>query len=139
MPQDDSAEERPIRSMRRKRLRQLLAEFGGPKSLADRVGTVDTHLTAIDKGRRQVGDDLATMLELQTGKPFGWMDSVAGLSAEAMEIALGLDKLTGRDRERALATCRIQVTGDVPEAQTPSPEPEPRLAGQSKPVPSRSR
>jgi hypothetical protein len=69
-----SAQERPIRRIRREKLRQLIKEFGGPKGLAIHSGTPDTHFTAIEKQRRDVGDDLATKLEEACEKPFGWMD-----------------------------------------------------------------
>ncbi len=67
-------ERRPYREWRAARLRQLLIEAGGPNNLAGRAGTEATHLIAIAKGRRQVGDDLADKLEQAVGRPRGWMD-----------------------------------------------------------------
>jgi hypothetical protein len=67
--------ERPINAMRRRKLAQLLVEAGGPKKLAAMSGSVDTHLTTVKNGRKDVGDALATKLEQACGKPFGWMDS----------------------------------------------------------------
>lgn len=51
-----------------------MAELGGPSAAARAVGTSDTHLIACGKGRRNIGDDLATRLERKAGKPLGWMD-----------------------------------------------------------------
>ncbi len=77
----DELPERPIRLIRRERLKQLLEELGGPANLAAKAGTVDTHLTACRAGRRDVADTLANKLELGAGKPFGWMDSDPTLDA----------------------------------------------------------
>lgn len=65
---------RPARAARRARLQDLLDEFGGPAAVARRTGTVASHLTACEKGRRGIGDDLATKLETGCNKPPGWMD-----------------------------------------------------------------
>lgn len=65
---------RPVRAARRVRLQDLLEEFGGPAAVAKKTGTVASHLTACEKGRRGIGDDLATKLERGCEKPFGWMD-----------------------------------------------------------------
>lgn len=63
------------------RLNELLGEFGGPKRLGEKAGTTDTHLTAMSKGRRNVGDELASKLEAATGKQHGWMDIMPGVTA----------------------------------------------------------
>lgn len=73
-PQNDPILERPARRIRRENLLRLVAECETTRSLAHRTGTVETHLIAIQKGRRGLGDDLAQKLEAGTGKPFGWMD-----------------------------------------------------------------
>lgn len=65
---------RPARATRRRRLQDLLREFGGPAAVAAKTGTVASHLTACEKGRRGIGDDLATKLETGCDKGFGWMD-----------------------------------------------------------------
>lgn len=52
----------------------LIKEFGGPAAVAKVTGTVASHLTACAKGRRGIGDPLATKLEQGCKKPFGWMD-----------------------------------------------------------------
>lgn len=58
--------ERPVRTYRRARLTELLADVGGPKALFRLSGVTDTHLIAIVKGRRDVGDEMASMLENQS-------------------------------------------------------------------------
>jgi phage repressor protein C with HTH and peptisase S24 domain len=66
--------ERAYRENRRHWLSLWAEEAGGPKRLAELSGTVDTHITAILKGRRNVGDDLAEKLERKLGKAEGLMD-----------------------------------------------------------------
>ena len=56
------AKERAYRENRRQWLSLWADEVGGPKRLADLTDTVDTHITAVIKGRRNVGDDLAEKL-----------------------------------------------------------------------------
>lgn len=68
------AKERAYRENRRQWLSLWADEVGGPKRLADLTDTVDTHITAVIKGRRNVGDDLAEKLERKLGKPDGVMD-----------------------------------------------------------------
>lgn len=133
---------RPIRAVRRARLAILIQEFGGPKALAERTKTVDTHLIAIQGERRDIGDALAQKLEEGTGKPFGWMDLPLGFSPEAFKIASQLDKITDPDaKHRAFLICDTatlsfadkaasQPSGgspDVDEGGDPSP-PTPRPA-----------
>lgn len=57
------AKERAYREHRRQWLSLWSEEVGGPKRLADLTDTVDTHITAVLKGRRNVGDDLAEKME----------------------------------------------------------------------------
>lgn len=73
-PENETIPERPARRIRRENLLRLVAECETTRALANRTGTVETHLIAIQKGRRGLGDDLAQKLEAGTGKPFGWMD-----------------------------------------------------------------
>lgn len=73
-PESDPTRERPVRRFRRENLLRLVAECGGTRNLATKTGTVDTHLIAIQKGRRSMGDDLAEKLEAGMAKPFGWLD-----------------------------------------------------------------
>lgn len=73
-PQNDTTPERPARRIRRENLLRLVAECETTRSLANKTGTVETHLIAIQKGRRGLGDELAQKLEAGTGKPYGWMD-----------------------------------------------------------------
>jgi hypothetical protein len=66
---------RPYRRWRQLRLGQLLVEEGGPSRLHAATGTPASHFTSISKGRRQIGDELATKLEDEFSKPRGWMDT----------------------------------------------------------------
>ncbi len=73
-PRPEDPGVRPVRAARRARLDILISEAGGPTELAAMTGTTDTHLIACQRGRREIGDALATKLELGCDKPFGWMD-----------------------------------------------------------------
>lgn len=69
MPKD-----RAYRDHRRYWLARWVAELGGPKAFAQAVETVDTHVTAMLKGRRNVGDELAERIERKLGREAGDMD-----------------------------------------------------------------
>lgn len=98
METDGDTPERPVRRLRRQRLKQLLKEFGGPTALGRHAEASATTLIAIEKGRRDLGDELASKLEEKCGKPFGWMDGVP--SDEALEIALALDAIADPEHKR---------------------------------------
>lgn len=59
---------------RRYWLERWIREVGSVAALAELVETTDTYLTAIRKGRRNVGDDLAERLERVMGQEPGAMD-----------------------------------------------------------------
>lgn len=69
MPKD-----RAYREHRRYWLQQWVKDAGGPKAFAALVETPDTHVTAMLKGRRNVGDDLAERIERKLGRDAGDMD-----------------------------------------------------------------
>lgn len=71
--------ERPSRLTRRLRLIDLIKEAGGPTQLALIVEIPKSHISAMQSGSRNVGDDLATKIESKMGKPFGWMDQIHGV------------------------------------------------------------
>lgn len=110
----DGGRERPIRALRRKRLALLIAEYGGPKALGDKADTTDTHLIAMEKGRRNIGDKLATKLEEACGKPFGWMDGA--ISPEALRLAQLFDRFTDpAQRDAAVGRAFHVIANDFPE------------------------
>ena len=65
---------RPYRINRQLWLEHWLQKKGGPKKVAELLDSVDTHLTAMAKGRRNVGDELATKMEEAFGLDPGDMD-----------------------------------------------------------------
>jgi hypothetical protein len=69
MPKD-----REYREFRRYWLSEWVREAGGPKLFAALVETPDTHVTAMLKGRRNVGDELAERFERKMGRDAGDMD-----------------------------------------------------------------
>ena len=114
---EKSRPKRPYRLHRLARLTALRDEAGGPKELArqlyGRDDANDTHLIACLKGRRDVGDDLASDLESTAGKPPGWMDSNPALdigerspSDRAAEIARQLDAVEDAEtRTKVMILC----------------------------------
>jgi len=60
---------------RQQRLKQLVAEVGGPTALSDLSGTPKTHISALSRGSRGIGDALAEKFALVCGKPANWMDT----------------------------------------------------------------
>lgn len=113
---DNQPIQRPYRLHRRQRLAALRDAAGGPKALAQqlygREDANDTHIIACLKGRRDVGDDLASDLERAAGKPSGWMDSDPALdqgqgpSDRAAFIAQQLDAVSDAEsRDRAMVLC----------------------------------
>lgn len=93
-------QERPIRRVRRERLVALIADAGGAAELARLTGTPKTHISAIQNGAREIGDDLATKLEGKLGRPFGWMDGEAAPLEAASPV---LDERAAADMVGRLA------------------------------------
>lgn len=55
-------------------LQQLVREHGGPKIVGEALGTPASHITAMTKGNRGVGDELADRLERVYHLDNGWLD-----------------------------------------------------------------
>lgn len=81
--------DRAYRGNRRYWLARWVTEAGGPKALGLLVDTPDTHLTAILKGRRNVGDDLAEKIERKLGRQPGDMDIDPDDGIEILTTPLG--------------------------------------------------
>lgn len=137
MGSNDHQAPRPYRETRRQRLRELLREAGGPSALMALTGVTDTHLTACEKGRRMIGDDMADSLETGMRKPRGWMDSPPGaepLDAEALSVARLYGRLLAEDQQRVLAFLQALLLPTLPtnavslEAQTQDLAPNPAPA-----------
>lgn len=64
------------RARRRKRLEELLSEFGGAAQVARESGTPKSHFSAMLAAKRGLGDELAEKLEILYAKPRGWFDLV---------------------------------------------------------------
>jgi hypothetical protein len=79
------------RHLRRKaKLDLLVAEIGSASELAALVDTPKSHISALQAGKRGVGDKLAAKMESATGKAAGWMDEpfeTPQLSQEALAFA----------------------------------------------------
>ncbi len=59
---------------RQANLERLIEEVGGPTQLALLAETPKTHISALRRGSRGIGDGLAAKLEQACDKPPGWMD-----------------------------------------------------------------
>jgi SOS-response transcriptional repressor LexA len=64
----------PRKIRRKERLIALLAMHGGATQVAIESGTPKSHISALVKGTRAVGDKLAAKFEALYGKPIGWFD-----------------------------------------------------------------
>lgn len=66
--------ERPYRYNRRQHLKYLIKRNKTAKALAGKLGMEPGNLSNIVKGRRDLGDELATRCERLAGMHLGWMD-----------------------------------------------------------------
>jgi hypothetical protein len=64
----------PRRIRRQARLIQLLKEVGGVTKAAAETGTPRSHFSAMQNGKRGLGDELLAKLEAVYKKPPGWFD-----------------------------------------------------------------
>lgn len=62
-----------VQSIRRKRLRQLIDEYGTQTALADKVGCEQNYISRAVGGKKKIKEDFAERLETATGKPAGWL------------------------------------------------------------------
>lgn len=67
------ADDMDVQEIRRKRLRQLVEEYGTQTALADKVGVEQNYISRALKGAKGIGEDFAAKLETATGKQTGWM------------------------------------------------------------------
>lgn len=65
----------PRRARRRSRLDELILYIGSAAQLARESGTTKSHISAMQAGKRGVGDEIAGKLEVLYGKPQGWFDA----------------------------------------------------------------
>lgn len=79
----EQKDRRPYRILRQQWMQHYQNAVGGPGALAAALDSTDTHITAMVKGRRNVGDDLADKLELTFNLSPGTIDArdPSGLSA----------------------------------------------------------
>lgn len=68
--------ESPRRARRRIRLDELVLEVGSAAQIARECEIPKSHISAMQAGRRGLGDDLAKRLETRYKKPEGWFDGV---------------------------------------------------------------
>lgn len=59
---------------RKERFRELVAQRGGPKAVADVLDTPASHVSAMASGARGIGDELADRIEARYGLENGYLD-----------------------------------------------------------------
>lgn len=69
----------------------LVGENGGPKAVGAIVDTPATYITAMCRGSRGVGDEIADRLERRFDKPNGWLDRPMDASSEERVVDGKLD------------------------------------------------
>lgn len=62
-----------VYEIRRKRLNELVKEFGTQTALAEKVGVEQNYISRCLSGAKNIGEDFAAKLEAATGKSAGWM------------------------------------------------------------------
>lgn len=67
------AHEMDVQETRRKRLQQLVDEYGTQTALADKLGIEQNYISRALRGRKRIMEDFAAKVEQATNKPPGWM------------------------------------------------------------------
>ena len=130
----EAKDRRPYRILRQQWMQHYQNEVGGPGALALALDSTDTHITAMVKGRRNVGDELADKLEQTFNLPPGAIDAhdPSGLVAhfpswgqakparptlaQALEVlAASLNELP--DERRELAAQHLQTLARAPDSK----------------------
>jgi DNA-binding transcriptional regulator YdaS (Cro superfamily) len=62
-----------VYAIRRRRLDELVKEFGTQTALADKVGVEQNYISRCLSGAKKVGEDFAAKVETAAGKPTGWL------------------------------------------------------------------
>lgn len=70
------AGEMDVQETRRKRLQQLVEEYGTQTALADKLGIEQNYISRALSGRKRIMEDFAAKVEAATGKPTGWMSRI---------------------------------------------------------------
>ena len=76
----------PRKIRRKERLIALLAMHGGATQVAIESGTPKSHISAMIKGSRGIGDKLAAKLEALYGKEPGWFDLPPSTTSNRLKI-----------------------------------------------------
>jgi hypothetical protein len=87
--------ESPRRARRRTRLDELVLEVGSAAQLARETEVPKSHISAMQAGKRGLGDDLVKKLETRYSKPEGWFDSLP-----SGNVASGLSVLESPNRTK---------------------------------------
>jgi len=62
-----------VQQTRKRRLQQLVEEYGTQTALAEKVGVEQNYISRALKGAKRIGEDFAARLEAATDKPAGWL------------------------------------------------------------------
>lgn len=99
------------KELRRKKLADLIAEYGSQKAFGDAVGKDPAMFSQILNGTRNLGDKLALDLEEKLGKPRGWMDAVHTVDP-VMEVFYSCAaQLTAAGFDVTAEECKLKMNG----------------------------
>lgn len=99
------------KELRRKKLADLIAEYGSQKAFGDAVGKDPAMFSQILNGTRNLGDKLTRDLEEKLGKPRGWMDAVHAVDP-VMEVFYSCAaQLTAAGFDVTTEECKLKMNG----------------------------
>lgn len=113
----------PRRLRRQQKLNEVVRDYeGGATALAAILQTPKSHLSAMQHGRRGVGDAIAARIEHAINKPPGWMDQgpPAEISEEEMAILLAIREAREKKAESVM---KLTVVPKPPHPSVPPTEP----------------
>lgn len=73
-PPEVAAQLDAVQRIRRERLLELIAKFGGQAEAIAPLGKTQAQLSQLSTGRKPIGEALARDIEFRAAKPFGWLD-----------------------------------------------------------------
>lgn len=71
----------PLQRIRHANARALIKEAGGGSAMARLLDSAKTHISAIENGRKPIGNKLAARMERAMHRPAGWLDQDHGANA----------------------------------------------------------
>jgi plasmid maintenance system antidote protein VapI len=102
------------RQRRQAKLNAVVKDYpGGATQLAADIGTPKSHISAMQHGRRGVGDELAARIEEAAGQPPGWMDQ-----AELSEYELSVLRVIRKEHTAIVLPLSPKPSGGIVRQQS---------------------